>query len=158
LKARPEELVERIEALQKQVREARKQGAVSSKADLGAAFTRLKEECSERDGVRAGVLDFPELDGKGLGELCDRARSLGPDLALALVGRAGDKVPFVVACGGRALEKGLKAGDLARVLAGELGGGGGGKPEKAQGQGLKPDAVEAALAAARAHLQAALGV
>jgi len=73
-----------------------------------------------------------------------------------LLGEDDGKVPFLILCGGAALERGLKAGDLARGLAKHLGGGGGGKPQAAQGQGMNPEALEPAVAAAREAIQAAL--
>ena len=53
----------------------------------------------------------------------------------------------VIATNEAARERGLKAGDLVRAAAKELGGGGGGKPDIAQGGGQNPEAVDAALAA-----------
>ena len=51
-------------------------------------------------------------------------------------------MPFIALCQGSALERGLAAGDLAKAVAGILGGGGGGKPDMAQGQGLEAGRVE----------------
>ena len=157
LKAPADELGERVRALQGQVKEARKQARAGAKADLGSAFERLKAAAEERRGVRTCVLDVPEVGGAGLKELGDRAKSLGPDHAVVLLTRQGDKVPFLVLVGGAAREAGLEAGALAKALAAALGGGGGGRPDRAQGQGLSADGVEAALTAAREALEASLG-
>jgi len=98
------------------------------------------------------VADLPDLDGEGVRELGDRAKSLSKDLALVLLGRHEGRVPFLIAFEGAALQKGLKAGELAKEFAGHLGGGGGGRPNVAQGQGLKPEGVAGALAAAEAYV------
>jgi len=156
LKATPEELPERVEALQAQVKEAKKKEKAGSKADVGSAFERLKEALCERGGVSTAVLDVPEVGGAALGELGDRAKSLGPDHAVALFTREGDKVPFLVLVGGRALDQGLKAGALAKTVAGILGGGGGGRPDRAQGQGLQATAVADASKAVEEAISAAL--
>jgi alanyl-tRNA synthetase len=66
-------------------------------------------------------------------------------------------VPFQVLCTGASQDKGLKAGVLAKGFGGRLKGGGGGRPDRAQGQGTDASAVEAALAWVRAELGAALG-
>ena len=156
LKAAPEELPGRIEALQAQVVQAKKKQKAGSRADVGAAFERLKAALEGRGGVSTAVLDVPEVGGAALGELGDRAKSLGPDHALALFTREGDKVPFLVLVGGRALEQGLKAGALAKTVAGILGGGGGGRPDRAQGQGLRAAAVPEASKAVEEAISAAL--
>jgi alanyl-tRNA synthetase len=157
LKAPPEELPARIEGLQEQVKAAKKGARAGEQADLAALFERLEGAIAERSGVKTAVLDLPEAGLAGLGELGDRAKSLSPDHAFVLLSREGDKVPFLVLAGGRARERGVAAGELAKLLAGVLGGGGGGRPDRAQGQGLSADAVPQALDAARAALQERLG-
>ena len=53
-----------------------------------------------------------------------------------------------------ARDKGVKAGDLVRLAAKTLGGGGGGKPDLAQGGGQDASAVPAALQAVARELGA----
>jgi alanyl-tRNA synthetase len=53
-------------------------------------------------------------------------------------------------CRGAARARGLDAGALAKELAPILGGGGGGRPDQAQGQGQKPAAVPEAVKRLRA--------
>ena len=103
------------------------------------------------------VFRTPALEEFVALELGDRAKSLSPDHAFVLVSREGEKVPFLALVGGLAREKGLGAGELAKRLAGILGGGGGGRPDRAQGQGLSAAAVPQALEAARAAIDGALG-
>lgn len=160
LKTSPEELPKRIEALQTQIKSAKKAQKSAAKADVGAAFERLKsglaEQGTEAGSVQSVVLDYPDLSGEALRDLGDRAKSLGGDFAAALFGRAEDKVPFIVLCGPGAIERGLKAGDVAKAVSTVLGGGGGGRPDRAQGQGLKSATVPQALEAAEAAFSAAL--
>jgi len=156
LKSSPDDLVARIEQLQSQLKEARKRGAASSKADLATLFESAKARLTTRNGVLAGVLDLGDADGDSVRELGDRVKSLSPDLAVALFGRAEGRVPFLILCEGSALKKGLKAGELAKKAAGHLGGGGGGRPNVAQGQGLEASAVPAAVETLEAALAQAL--
>ena len=70
-------------------------------------------------------------------------------------GRAGRRGPVhgrrtarpltVIATNEAARERGLKAGELVRTAAKTLGGGGGGKPDVAQGGGQNPAAVGEAI-------------
>ncbi|MBL4770308.1 MAG: alanine--tRNA ligase [Planctomycetes bacterium] len=156
LKVKEDELPERVSALMKDLKKAKKAGSQKASGDVGAAFDGIKFGLVERAGVPSGVFDLPEMDGDGLRAIGERVQSLGPDLALVLMGRAGDKVPFLVLCRGQALEKGLKAGAVAKAMAKVLGGGGGGRPESAQGQGMKVAAAKEAYAAAEEALAAVL--
>ena len=63
-------------------------------------------------------------------------------------GVANNKPVIVVATNQPARDLGFKAGDLVKVAAGALGGGGGGKPDLAQGGGTDPNAIQDAIAAA----------
>ena len=58
-----------------------------------------------------------------------------------------NQIALVVACGDASVKRGVKAGDLVRELGKQLGGGGGGKPTLAQGQGKDVAALEPALRA-----------
>ena len=126
---------ERISALQGDLKEAKKQARQAAMGDLGALADKVKSELSETNGVLWGVVSVGEIDANGLRELSARAKSFSPDHCITLLGQSDGKVPFLVLSGGEAMNKGLKAGDLAKTLAGFLGGGGGGRPDAAQGQG-----------------------
>jgi len=145
LKASPDELVARLGILQKQLREAKKAQAAASGASASALLDDLKKAAVEKDGIQHVIADLAAADGAALRELGGQAKELGPDLVLALFGREGKTVPFMVVCSGKALETGYKAGDLAKVIASHLGGGGGGRPNQAQGKGLNAEGVPAAL-------------
>jgi alanyl-tRNA synthetase len=157
LKSKPDEVPERIEALQKQLKEAKKKGKAQAAGDLGAVFDSVKDGLEDRGGVLTGVVDCPKVDGKALRDLGDRVKSLAPDLAVAIFGRDGDKVPFLILCQGAAQERGLAAGVLVKSLSGVLGGGGGGRPDAAQGQGIKGDAVPEAISQLETTMAQALG-
>ncbi|MGW9155858.1 DHHA1 domain-containing protein, partial [Streptomyces virginiae] len=66
---------------------------------------------------------------------------------VALFTVANDRPLTVIATNEAARERGLKAGDLVRTAAKTLGGGGGGKPDVAQGGGQNPAAVPEAISA-----------
>jgi alanyl-tRNA synthetase len=156
LKAAPEDVPERVAQLQKQLKDAKKKQAAAASADLGSVVEQVRAAEVERGGLATAVVDLPDCDQSALRELGTRLKGKGGDFAYALFGRADGRVPFVILCDGSALEKGLKAGDLAKAASSALGGGGGGKPAQAQGQGLDPAQVPAALAAVEAALEAAL--
>ncbi len=69
------------------------------------------------------------------------------------VGTSGSKPVVVIATTSAARESGNQAGKLVGLACRELGGGGGGKPDLAQGGGSDVDAIPAAVAAVKAALQ-----
>ncbi|WP_040164383.1 alanine--tRNA ligase [Microbacterium gorillae] len=71
---------------------------------------------------------------------------------VALAGVAGERPTVVVATNPAARDAGAKAGALAKIAAGVLGGGGGGRDDMAQGGGTDASAVDAALRAVRDEL------
>ena len=150
LKASMEELPARVEQLQKQIKDAKKQKKSAAGDAVSKAFELAKTELEERSGVLAGALDLPELDRDAIRQLGDRLKGASRDLAIVLLGRTepgndASGVPFVALCSGTALDKGLQAGALARIVKNLLGGGGGGRSESAQGQGERADAIPAAI-------------
>ncbi len=157
LKSSPEELGARIEQLQQQLKDSKKKQAAGASNDVGAALELVRAAMRVRAGVSAGVLDLPDLDAEGLRALGERAKALSADLALTLFARADDKLPFLVLCEGAALKKGLHAGQMAQALSKLLGGGGGGRPNTAQGQGLNPGALPEALLLVERTLSEKLG-
>jgi alanyl-tRNA synthetase len=62
---------------------------------------------------------------------------------------------LIVAAVSPSLLSRIKAGDLVKTLAGLLGGGGGGRPEAAQGKGKDCSRVQDAAAAAVAAMRTA---
>jgi len=68
---------------------------------------------------------------------------------------AEGKVTFVAAVSDDLVKKGLKAGDWVRETAKIAGGGGGGRPNLAQGSGKDASKIPAALEKAREFAQVA---
>ncbi len=156
LKAAPAELPARVQALQQQVKEAKKAKSKSAKADVGAALEAVRSQLQELGGVLAGCARV-DLDQKALRDLATRVKSLSADLAVVLLGSDGGKVPWIAICQGDAQERGLATPSLVEHLKQHLGGGGGGKPDLAQGQGQNAGGVESAATAIREQLESALG-
>lgn len=145
LKTSPEELPARIDQLQAQVKEAKKSKKAAASADVSQLLETVKAAETKQAGVSYFIVDLPNADGGALRELAGQATGLSADHVVALFGREGQAVPFVIACGGAAIAQGLKAGDLAKRVTSVLGGGGGGKPALAQGKALKADGLAAVL-------------
>ncbi|WP_016905489.1 alanine--tRNA ligase [Streptomyces xiaopingdaonensis] len=150
LKGRPEELPERVSGMLGRLREAEKEIERFRAEKVLQAAGGLAEGAKDVRGTALVAARVPD------GTAADDLRTLVLDVRQRLGSRPGVVALFAVT-GGRPLtvvatneaarELGLKAGDLVRTAAKTLGGGGGGKPDVAQGGGQNPEAVDEAVGA-----------
>jgi alanyl-tRNA synthetase len=156
LKSPPAGAVERIRQLRAEVKQAKETRARASGMDAKEAATRLRDGFVRiRDGVAAVVVlgGFPASDLKSL---VDDARKSAPDHVIVLLCPSEESVAFVVAVAG-APAKRFKAGDIAKQLGPAVGGGGGGRPDFAQGQGKNVHGTADAVSIAKRLLEIDLG-
>jgi len=161
LKARPEELPERVDGLLARLRDAERALERHRAASLLEAAPALVAAAQPVGGGAVVAAALPEgTDADGLRRLALDVRTrLGEGAAVVALGAVREGRPVVVvATSPAAREQGLAAGDLVRVAAGVLGGGGGGKADVAQGGGVNPAALGEALDAVRAEVVRVLGV
>ena len=153
LKARPEELVDRVHHALQRVRELEKELEKLRAANVLEQAGDLAASATDEFGV--AVVAHRAPDGTGADDLrrlaLDVRGRLGGDRpAVVAVTAASDGRPVVVvAVNDKGREWGLAAGDLVRIAASTLGGGGGGRDDVAQGGGSKVDAIDDALAAVK---------
>ncbi|HOK58893.1 MAG TPA: alanine--tRNA ligase [Methanothrix sp.] len=115
----------------------------------------LSSEAVDVNGVRIVARDMGESDGE---TLLKAATMLSErDITAILGGASGGAAKIVVSVGRSGLERGLNAADIVRAAAKYIGGGGGGKPDLAQGGGPNVGglraAIDAGMSAARKALQ-----
>lgn len=132
-------------------------------AKLKEIERELERVRAEQLRARAGELVKDAVDASGIDVLthhagavsgADEVRQLTLDLrgrfgsrsaVIAVAGEAKGRPNIVVATTEGAREEGISAGDLVKQACGVLGGGGGGKPDIAQGGGQDTSKIEAAL-------------
>jgi len=152
LRKRPEEVADAVIDLRDRARQAARAPAAPA-ADVGA----LTDRAAAVDGARVLVEAVPGTDAKTLRELADRARNkLGDDAVVVLGSSEEDRVHLVVIAAPALVERGVRAGELVKLAAGIVGGGGGGRDTMAQAGGRDPEKLGEALAAARSAIDAAL--
>ena len=157
LNARPDELAERVNTLLAKLKESDRRLAAMYEDQLAAMVPQLVEDtrnsaASVKVAVR-NVGHFGSFDALRKIVLDVRAR-LGEDapVVVALAGvSADDKTMVAVATNAAARDLGIKAGDLVRGASKMLGGGGGGKPDFAQGGGTDASKIDEALKALEAQ-------
>jgi len=139
LKARREELPERVAALVTRVRDAERElDRLRSAQLLGMTeeLVRGAEDIGEAAFVAHQVADGTTADAIRRLALDIRGRVPAERPAVVMIiGVPADRPAVVVAVNERAREHGLNAGSLVREATGRLGGGGGGRDDVAQGGG-----------------------
>ncbi len=146
-----EDVVSRVDQLAEQLKAAQHKLAEISAAQLEQAVPQMVEQAKKAGGdVFVAVRNAGELgDVASVRQMAMEVRSrLGEDdpvvVALAGTGTKGNPLVFV-AVNKAANAKGIKAGDLVRTASKVLGGGGGGRPDFAQGGGRDASKIDAAL-------------
>lgn len=154
LKARPEDVPERVAGLLARLKEAEKELAGVRRERLLASVPAVVATAAPAGPARVVAHDAGQVAAaEDLRTLALEVRGrLGEEPAVVAVGGvAGERPVVIVATNAAARGAGLRAGDLARTAAGVLGGGGGGKDDVAQGGGtdasLLGPALEALVAA-----------
>jgi len=162
-KAQPGEIVERVSALQDELRASQK-ALASAREELALSRAKALVAKAQAVGSGAGEAAFQvlveRLDGVDGGALQTAAQGLADQLgegAAVVLGGLSDpadlsKVQLVAAFGGAVIRRGLKAGAFLGGVARVCGGGGGGRPNLAQAGGKNGAALNDALAMAREEL------
>ncbi len=144
LRAGPGELVAKIEASQKHSRELEKELDAARKQLAAARSGDLLSQAREVRGVKV-LATRVDGDAQTLRELADKLRDKIGSGVIALGGESDGKAVLLVTATADMLGRGIKAGDLVREMAKEVGGRGGGKPDLAQAGGPDPSKIDAAL-------------
>ncbi len=152
LKTSPDQVPDRIAALQNQLKEQQKKRQQAQTADLDTVRQKLLESADRSTGPAVIVAEVPDVSAEALRESIDWLRNKADSAAVLLVAKGEDKVLLVAGMTDDVIAKGVKAGDLIKTVAPILGGRGGGKPHLAQGSGNNPAAVDDALAEAKSWI------
>ena len=156
-KAAPSELLERLEQQageMKQLRQALEK--FKSEASLGEAKQFLAAAKTVK-GLHVLTATREGLDANALRKMGDFLRDKDPSVVGVLASISGEKITFLAVCGREAVAKGVKAGDLVKLVSGICGGKGGGKPDSAMGGGSDLLKVDDALAAVDDFVSEKLG-
>ena len=157
LKVQPEGLPERIGGLVAELKAAQKTIGELRLAQLQTSLAGVVEQARDLHGVSFAAQVFDAVDAGDLRTLAAQTRDrFGDRAAVVVLVAGGEKPSVVVASNSGARERGVKAGDLVRVAAQELGGKGGGKDDLAQGGGTNSAAVDAAVAATLQSVESTL--
>ena len=154
LKTRPEEVPERVAALQEQVRKLNREVTQARQAAPSSVPTDAAV-VEDAGGVPFAHLLLDGVDADSVAQAGDRllADRLQGDGVAAVLGPA----TLVVKVGGRALDAGVHAGTLVKSAAEITGGKGGGRPDLGRGKVGDPAKREAAVSLLRAAITETMG-
>jgi alanyl-tRNA synthetase len=149
IKAPASELEIKIADALEELRQANRKIAELEAAQALAKLPALLASAQDVAGLRVLSAKLENTNSESLRNLATAARDQLGGKAVVILGAEFDSRPTVmVACGQQAIEQGIKAGELAKAAAAELGGGGGGKADLAQGGGTDVSKLDAAIAIA----------
>ena len=145
VKANQDDLLDRVKqmnaankALEKELDQLKAKMASSAGSDLAA---RAKEV----GGIKLLACAVDDFDPKALRETVDQLKNKLGTAVVLLISTAGGKVSIVAGVS-KDLTDRIKAGELANMVATQVGGKGGGRPDMAMAGGSDVEAVPAAVA------------
>lgn len=145
LKVPASELADRVGKLRQDLRRAEKELAELKRSMAKDASADLEGETRAHGSRQILAASLEGADNAQLLDALDRLRRKHDSFAGVLFGPHDKGVAIVAAVSKDLAGKTLHAGNVLREVAGILGGGGGGRPEMAQGKGKDASKVEAAI-------------
>jgi alanyl-tRNA synthetase len=156
LRVPPETVADAAAELRGRLRElerAARQEATQDAVDVD----QLAARAVELDGALLLVTEVQALDGKGLLDVADRLKNKLGDAAIVLASTGENRVDLVASVAPGLVARGVKAGEIVKLAAAEVGGGGGGRDTLARAGGRDPSGLPRAFEVARAAIESALG-
>jgi len=145
LKSSPKEVVKRVEAIQKRVKELeRKLEQVAARTSSWSSKDPL-EHAKEINGIRVVTARVDSADPKVYRGLADQIRDRLRSGIVAIGGGSDGKALLLVAATPDLVARGINAAALVREMAKEIGGSGGGRADMAQAGGSDPSRIPTAL-------------
>jgi alanyl-tRNA synthetase len=156
LRAQPDRVPALVSELRSRVRELERASARPSDSTTTADVEALLSGALEMDGARVLVASVHVDDGKALLSLADRLKAKLGDAAIVLGSPGENRVDLVASVAPSLVSRGVRAGEIVKLAAQAVGGGGGGRDTLARAGGRDPGNLPAALDAARDAIETAL--
>jgi len=143
------QLVERSRRLEKELGQLKSKLASSAGSDLAGNAVEVA-------GVKVLAAKLDGVDPKALRDTMDQLKNKLGSAVILLAAVSGEKVSLVAGVTKDQIPT-LKAGDLVKFVAEQVGGKGGGRPDMAQAGGNDPAALPGALASVEGWVRESLG-
>ena len=145
LSATPEEVPTRVEALLEHAKKLEKDLKQKSAESARGRIDELIAKAQDVGGIALIAVDVGEMDADTLRGLHDGVREKRPDDLIVLGSCAEGKASFIDSASAALVKQGIHCGKLIGAVAKIAGGGGGGKPDKAQAGGKDVTKVAEAI-------------
>ena len=155
LKVKRPEVAQRVRTMADKQRELEKQLERLEQKIASAQAANLLDEVQTIAGTPVLISTLSGIDGKSIRTLMDDIKSKLPDSVIVLIGDKDEQLALAASVAKSVTAK-IKAGDIIRHLASELGGKGGGKPDYAQGGAPKSGNCTAVINALPAWIETQL--
>ncbi|MDC9728916.1 MAG: alanine--tRNA ligase [Methyloprofundus sp.] len=132
-----QQLLEKNKGLEKELARLQAKLASSASGDLATQAVDI-------DGIKVLAVELKDVEPKALGDMLDKLKDKLSSAAIVLSVVNKGKVTLIAGVT-KAETKRLKAGDLVNVVATQVGGKGGGRPDMARAGGTEPEKLAAAL-------------
>jgi alanyl-tRNA synthetase len=142
---RVSQLMDKTRSLEKELEQLKSKLASSQGSDLSS-------QAVEVNGIKVLAAMLEGADVKTLRETLDQLKNKLGTSAVVLAAVSGNKISLVAGVSKDAISK-IKAGDLVNLVATQVGGKGGGRPDMAQAGGDQPENLAAALKSVTAWVQ-----
>jgi alanyl-tRNA synthetase len=146
---RVEQLLRRNKELEKELATARQQILTGGSVDISADVTEI-------DGIKVLATRMDGADAKTLRDAVDRFKDKLQSAVIVLGSVENGKVRLAAGVTKNNTDR-IRAGDVIKPVAEQVGGKGGGRPDFAQAGGNNPDGLDAALASVPAWVSEQLG-
>jgi alanyl-tRNA synthetase len=135
----------KVDALLKRNKALERELAAAKQALISGGAGGVVEEITEIDGVKVLATRIDGADAKTLREAVDRYKDKLQTAVVVLGSVDSGKVRLAAGVTRNTVDR-IKAGDVIRPVAEQVGGRGGGRPDFAQAGGSDPEALDSALA------------
>ena len=146
LKTKPAELASKLESQVEEIKSLKRAVESFKARETAGEADRILFGAREVKGFKVITATVPDADANKLRQMGDTLRDKSSDVVAVLSGINDGKITILAVCGKDAVAKGIKAGDLVKMVCTACGGSGGGKPDSAMGGGKDISKLDDALA------------
>jgi alanyl-tRNA synthetase len=156
LRVTPDRVPEAVDEARERTRELERAARRSAAGNGAVDVDQLAAGAVGAAGARVLTAVVPASDGKALLEIADRLKGKLGDAAIVLGSASEGRVDLVASVAPSLVARGVRAGEIVRIAARSVGGGGGGRDTLARAGGRDPAKLPEAIQAAHAAIEAAL--
>ena len=146
LKTKPGEMAQKLESQIEEIRELKRIVETFKAREAAGEVERFLYGARSLGNFHVITATIPGANADKLRQMGDMLRDKDPNVIAVLSTVANEKITFLAVCGKEAVAKGIRAGDLVKLVCTACGGSGGGKPDSAMGGGKDVLKLDDALA------------